>query len=99
MDEFAQAGKEGLQYAYSKHIPVMIMEPLKGGRLANRLPEQAIAAFRASGKQRTPAEWGLALVVGTERSLSGLVRHESYGAIGGKSQYCFYSAVGNVRGI
>lgn len=59
VDEFAQAGKEGLQYAYSKHIPVIIMEPLKGGRLANRLPEQALSIFRASGKQRSPAEWGL----------------------------------------
>ncbi len=35
------------------------MEPLKGGRLANRLPEQALSIFRASGKQRSPAEWGL----------------------------------------
>ncbi len=59
IDEYAQAGKEGLRYAFSKNIPVMIMEPLKGGRLANRLPKDAISAFNSSGKRRSPAEWAL----------------------------------------
>ena len=59
IDEFAQAGRAGLSYAAARNIPIMIMEPLKGGRLANRLPKEAVDAFAASGKDRSPAEWAL----------------------------------------
>ena len=41
MDEVTQAGKKGVQAAAAKGIPVMIMEPLRGGRLVNLLPEKA----------------------------------------------------------
>lgn len=57
MDEHSQAGKRGLQYAHSKGLPVMIMEPLRGGRLVNRLPEEAIKIFADYEKQYTPAQW------------------------------------------
>ena len=57
MDEHSQAGKRGLQYAHSKGLPAMIMEPLRGGRLVNRLPEEAIKIFADYEKQYTPAQW------------------------------------------
>ena len=59
LDEHTQAGRRGLQYAHSKGIPVVIMEPLRGGRLVNLLPEQAKAIFREYPVKRSPAEWGL----------------------------------------
>ena len=57
MDEHSQAGKRGLHYAHSKGLPVMIMEPLRGGRLVNRLPEDAKNIFRNYEKQFTPPQW------------------------------------------
>ena len=59
LDEFAQAGKAGLQAAAKRGIPVMIMEPLRGGKLVNMLPEKAKAAMRESDRGWSPAEWGL----------------------------------------
>ena len=49
MDEHSQAGRKGLHYASSKGIPVIIMEPLRGGRLVNLLPEPARQLFHDAG--------------------------------------------------
>ena len=57
LDENSQAGRRGLQYAHEKGLPVVIMEPLRGGRLANQLPEEAKAAFEAHPAGRTPVQW------------------------------------------
>jgi len=57
MDEHTQAGKTGLQYAHKKGLPVFIMEPLRGGRLANNLPETAKRIFDEHKTKYTPAQW------------------------------------------
>ncbi len=57
MDEHSQAGRQGLEYASSKGLPVMIMEPLRGGRLVNRLPIEAKKIFEEYKVQHTPAQW------------------------------------------
>lgn len=59
MDEHSQAGRKGLQYANAKGIPVVIMEPLRGGRLANKLPEQATKLFEQYPVSHTPVQWAL----------------------------------------
>ncbi len=57
LDENSQAGRKGLNYASSKNIPVIIMEPLRGGKLVNKLPSEAKNAFKEFPIKRTPAEW------------------------------------------
>ncbi len=57
MDENSQAGRQGLQYASQKGLPVFIMEPLRGGRLVNRLPKSAKKLFEGHNPRYTPAQW------------------------------------------
>lgn len=59
MDENAQAGRKGLRAAAEKGIPVIVMEPLRGGRLVELLPEKARALMERHTPRRSPAEWAL----------------------------------------
>lgn len=59
LDVNNQAGKYGLQLAYSLGIPVIIMGPLRGGRLADRLPKEVLNEFHSHDKNKTPTEWAL----------------------------------------
>jgi len=58
MDTEYQAGLEGLRYASSRGLAVIIMEPLRGGRLVKNVPDDIQAVWDNSGFDRTPAEWG-----------------------------------------
>ena len=58
-NENYQAGVMGLRLAADREMPVIIMEPLLGGKLANGLPKQAEAVFKAANPGLTPATWGL----------------------------------------
>ena len=58
MDEHAQAGVEGLNYAKERGIPVIVMEPLRGGRLV-KLPPKAKRVFERMPQKRSAADWGL----------------------------------------
>ncbi|GBU21596.1 aldo/keto reductase [Fibrobacteres bacterium R8-0-B4] len=61
LDVNNQASRSGLVHAASKGIPVMIMEPLLGGRLANTksLPDKALQAMNAADPSLSPAAWAL----------------------------------------
>ena len=62
MDETSQAGRRGLEAAKEKGIPVIIMEPLRGGKLVDLLPDACKAMLRSYGaahseRNWSPAEW------------------------------------------
>ena len=57
VDENTQAGKTGVHAAAEKGIPVMIMEPLRGGKLVDLLPEKAKQKIAEDPHGWSPAEW------------------------------------------
>ena len=59
IDENSQAGVIGLKAAAEKGIPVIIMEPLRGGKLVNTLPESAKKTIAANERGWSAAQWGL----------------------------------------
>ena len=62
MDTDYQAGFTGLRYAAEKGIGVVVMEPLKGGRLSKNLPPEMQAVFDNRREGWSPAEWALRYV-------------------------------------
>jgi predicted aldo/keto reductase-like oxidoreductase len=58
MDTGIQATTEGLIYAHSKGVAVVIMEPIKGGMLASP-PAEALDIMRSVGNDRSPVDWAL----------------------------------------
>lgn len=57
VDENTQAGVKGLKHAASKGIPVMIMEPLRGGKLVDLLPDKAKKTIASHPNNWSAAEW------------------------------------------
>ncbi len=57
LDENNQAGKSGLKYASDKGLPVMVMEPLRGGKLVTDLPDEVYRIWDNAYVKRSPAEW------------------------------------------
>ncbi len=75
MDVDLQAGYKGLKYAVDKGMGLVVMEPLKGGKLAQNLPLEMTSVFDTSRIKRSPAEWGLRFVwneAGVSIVLSGM---------------------------
>ncbi len=59
MDENVQAGTKGLKYAAGKGLAIVIMEPLRGGRLTKNPPESITRLWVNAPQKKTPAEWAL----------------------------------------
>jgi uncharacterized protein len=71
LDERYQAGTEGIEYAASKGVSGIIMEPLRGGALA-RAPKEVMDIFASYGKPRMAAEWALRFVLDREETVTVL---------------------------
>lgn len=59
LDENFQAGKEGLEYAARQGLGIIVMEPLRGGKIVENVPEAIMKIWNESEKKRTPAAWAL----------------------------------------
>ncbi len=57
LDTDYQAGLAGLRYAHAKDLAVIVMEPLRGGNLANLLSPDVVKIFNGTGKSHV--EWAL----------------------------------------
>ena len=57
VDEHTQAGRRGLEAAAAKGIPVVIMEPLRGGKLVNLLPDSAKKLIKNNAHGWSSGEW------------------------------------------
>ena len=61
LDEEAQAGTDGLHHAASRGLGIVVMEPLRGGKLA--VPNAEISAiWESASASRSAAEWALGWV-------------------------------------
>ncbi len=56
LDDKSQATEEGLLYAGKRNVPVVIMEPLRGGNLA-RVPREIAERMDGYPVKRSPVEW------------------------------------------
>jgi len=59
LDEHFQAGREGMLHAAEKGLGIMVMEPLRGGRLAGEVPDPVQRIWDEADVRRSPAAWGL----------------------------------------
>lgn len=59
LDEKWQAGLKGLEYANKNDLDIIIMEPLKGGKIVGDIPKDIEKIFKNSKNKRKPVKWAL----------------------------------------
>ena len=79
MDFTVQAGHKGVKYAAGKGIPIVVMEPLRGGLLAKEPPKPVAEMWAAADRQQKPVEWAFQWVWSQPEvpmALSGMSTYE-----------------------
>lgn len=71
LDEEFQAGAAGIEYAASRGVSSVVMEPLRGGALA-KVPDEVLKIFAGYGRPRMAAEWALRHVLDREEVVTVL---------------------------
>ncbi|GAA0742709.1 aldo/keto reductase [Clostridium oceanicum] len=59
LDENFQAGIEGIEYAHSKGLGIIVMEPLRGGSLVGKIPQEVGKLYDSAKIKRNPVDWAL----------------------------------------
>lgn len=59
LDEHNQAGRNGMEYAAAKGLPIIVMEPLRGGKIVDGLPKEVNKIWETAKPKRSIAEWAL----------------------------------------
>lgn len=67
IDQEWQAGVKGLQYATRKGVGVIIMEPLRGGKITQNIPPNIQKLWDSAPTRRTPAAWALRWLLNDSR--------------------------------
>lgn len=62
-DDNVQIGVEGIEYASSKGMGILVMEPLKGGILAGKMPKNAEEIFKKANPNKSNAQWAMEWVL------------------------------------
>jgi len=58
-DQDYQAGREGLAYATARNIGVIAMEPLRGGKIVDKIPQEIQAIWDGAPSKKSPVEWAM----------------------------------------
>src|SRR6056297_720542 len=62
LDRVKKAGEEGLNYAADKGLGIIVMEPLRGGKLTKKVPDDINEIWESSGRDWSPAQWAFKFV-------------------------------------
>lgn len=79
IDEEYQAGTKGLEYAHKKGLGVVIMEPLRGGKLVSNMSKEITNIIDKANSKKTPAKWAFKFLYNKEEVgvvLSGMATME-----------------------